>query len=155
MFLISSLKFSLKSLSILINQCFELYIWQIACLHFVQFFLWSFVLFFLLGYVTLFPHFDCLPMFVLSRAAMSSILIEWTYVVGVLWGPVVQYPWSAEPGATSVSVPCVGCCKVEPWLLLACQWGGLTFRLIGCKDWPWLQWRSCCAEADTMEQDSF
>ena len=29
---------------------------------------------------------------------------------------------------------------VEPWLLFACQWVGLTLRLTGCEDWTQLPW---------------
>lgn len=51
-------------------------------------------------------------------------------------------------------VPCVEfMCPpvVVEGLLLACQWEGL----IGCEDWLWLQWSSCCAQADRTQQICF
>ena len=33
------------------------------------------------------------------------VLVEWPYVVGVLWGPVAQLSWSPELGAPGVPAP--------------------------------------------------
>lgn len=72
-------------------------------------------------------------------------------VVVVLWGTLAQTPWLLDLGAP---VACV--CStviVEPQLLLACQWMGLTLRLTGYEKWPRLQQISFCAGTDSMEWD--
>ena len=73
-----------------------------------------------------------------SRCPMGSI------------GAVSLITW----GRCSKGVPGLGyMCPhavVEPWLLLACQWVGLT----GCEEWPWLQWGKYFMGVDTMKWDS-
>lgn len=65
-------------------------------------------------------------------------------------GTISLFTW---PGR-STGVPCVVClCSpvvVEPWWLLLCQWVGLTLRLTGCEDCPWLQWISYCVGVDLL-----
>lgn len=41
---------------------------------------------------------------------------------------------------------------VEPWLLLVCQWVGLTLRLTGFEDWIYPQCPSCCVENDPQRR---
>lgn len=67
--------------------------------------------------------------------------VEWSYVVSVPWGPMVQSLWSTK-SVVQVCVPFVNfACPpvvVEPWLLFLCQRKGLTHRLTCCEDWLWL-----------------
>lgn len=74
-------------------------------------------MFFHFGHVSLYPNFGCLPVFVsvvLSKSAMSPVLAEWPYIVGVLLGPVTQSPCLPELGAPGVSTCGLGvpsCCS--------------------------------------------
>ena len=76
-------------------------------------------------------------------------LLLWLYFVGIFWDSVAQSSSSCEldaPGMSCVSYvyPSVA---VEPWMLLAHLWVGLTFRLADYKDQPQLQCMSHCAGA--------
>ena len=65
-----------------------------ASLH-LALFSWYFLLFFHLQPVSFFPHFDCLFVFVSMYhidLLWLTVFMGWPYVVGVLWGPVVQSP---------------------------------------------------------------
>lgn len=75
---------------------------------------------------------------------MSRIIEDFRQVSCEAHGTVSVVTWAE-------CVPSVG---VELWLLLTYQWKGLTHKHIGCEDWPWLQWRSCCSGDDPTEQDS-
>lgn len=60
------------------------------------------------------------------------VLVEWPYVIDVLWGPVVESPSSPEPGAPGKSIVYL------LWGLIAVGISRkeLTFRLTGCEKWP-------------------
>ena len=97
----------IKFLKHFYNQCFELS----CCLHFCLVLFQSCFLFLFL-FPILSPQacfFDflfclqlCVCFYVFGRSA-TSVLTRWTYVVGVLWVPVAQSPWSFEPVVPGVS----------------------------------------------------
>ena len=101
------------------------------------------------GAYFLLSSFDCLPEFVsMYYVGLSylSVLVDWPYVVSVLRGPVAL-SFLVTWAKCSRCAFCMGCaCPpiiVEPWLLFAHQWEGLTLRLIDCEDWlvrGWLYW---------------
>ena len=92
-----------------------------------------------------FVYFGRLPVFVSMHYVNMQclpVLVKWPYVVGVLWGPVLQSPWSPELGLHVC--PLVGCvCPdvVEPWFLLWCDmrdW--LSGWLVVRKDHDYREW---------------
>lgn len=72
-------------------------------------------------------HFGWLPVcfYELCKLLHLWVLVDCTCVVGVLWGPL-----ASSSLVTCVCFPIV----VEPELLFAYQWEGLTLRLIRCKE---------------------
>ena len=80
----------------------------------------------------------------------------WPYVVGVLWGPVVQSPWSPEWGTTVISL-CVSCgpsCCNLVLITTAAFVHGINPQLADCEVqiWPWHA--SCYVVADYTKQNS-
>ena len=94
-------------------------LYLVDCFHFVYFFLWSFFLLFHLGNVAgLLLLAVSLYFFSMCEVDLKSlpVLSGWGYVVGVLWGTVVQCPLSSEPGASglcSVWVVDFSCCSLD------------------------------------------
>ena len=83
--------------------------------HFVQFFLWTSVIFFHLGHVSFSPHFDCLPVF--ASMYWVELLYLLVLIVGVLWGPEAQIPWSPElstPGSQALIAVGLSMGVIEP-----------------------------------------
>ena len=47
---------------------------------------------------------SCVCFYIIGRSAMFPGLVEWYFVVGVLWGPVAYSPWSPESGILGVFI---------------------------------------------------
>ena len=43
---------------------------------------------------------------------------------------------------------------IEPWMLVTCQWEGLTLRVIGCEYWLVTVVQGLLCRPDLREQDS-
>ena len=91
----------------------------ISFISFLEFFL----ALFLLGFIYFSLNFGCFFVFI----SMYYIDLLWflvfvrlLYVVGVLWGPVVQFPWSPDLGAPGMSLVSV------LWALLPDVFGSLV-----------------------------
>ena len=106
----SFLKFSLSHyVRASLQQFSDLYIWQIACLYLISLFpeiypVPSFRVFFFcfVFFSFLSLHFGYLFVFVSMfwvELLCLPILVGWPLRRGVLWGPVVEFPWLPELGA--------------------------------------------------------
>lgn len=93
--------------------------------------------------LTILATFLCFfPMYYVGLLCLL-VLGGWSHVADVLWGPVSQSSLATWAKCFSC-IPCMGCvclpAVLEPWLLSACQWEGLTLEMIGCENWPVRGW---------------
>lgn len=115
------------------------YILKKYCLYFIYLIPFQ-MLFFHLACISLSPHFGCFSVFVF-RYYIGLLclpeLVEWTYIVGILWSPVVQVFLVSRAGLPGLSLVWALCALLLLRLgfCLRINWRE-TLSLLGFEDWP-------------------